>query len=320
MNSKYNGSMGYQRLIKQIKRDTGGGGGGPPGPDSVGTSQLINGTITTADIALGTIDISNLSASCIASLSGGGGGLTANSVDSSHIINGSILTADICDNAITNAKIAHNAVGNTNVIDGAITHVKLSSNCIESHNIKDGAILAIDICDNTITGSKIAVGTITSSNILDRTILGIDISLGQIGEAHFDASFTEQLTNFAVALEEDGDAIKELQKAQGVISIRNSNIYDQDFTYTLSYKHPSTGVLTEFASYSKLSYKLTATHFFKMPSLTHYILIAVSNAGGVGVEGADMIYGATIEETDGNNILLSGTYDNNIMVEINVAI
>ncbi len=45
--------MGYQRLIKEIKRDT--GGGGPPGPDSVGTSQIINGTITTADISDGAI-------------------------------------------------------------------------------------------------------------------------------------------------------------------------------------------------------------------------------------------------------------------------
>jgi hypothetical protein len=51
MNSRFSGSMGYQRLIKEIKRD----GGGPPGPDSVGTSQIINGTITTADISDGAI-------------------------------------------------------------------------------------------------------------------------------------------------------------------------------------------------------------------------------------------------------------------------
>jgi len=285
MNSKYNGSMGFQRLIKEIKRDV----GGPPGPDSVGTSQIINGTITTADIALGTIDISNLSASCIASLSGGGGGLTANSVNSSHIINGSILTVDICDNAITNAKIAHNAVGNTNVINGAITHEKLSSDCVQSHNI------------------------------LDRTILGIDISLGQIGEAHFDASFTTQLTNFAVALEEAGDAIKELSKLQGVIGIRNATTVAQGFGYMLSYKHPTTGILTTFASYTKLDMTITATHFFKLPSLTHKILIEVDNGGGVSVQGASIIYGGIIEETDGNNILLS-IDDVNVMVEIEVAI
>jgi hypothetical protein len=276
-------------LLKRLEKKINSLSGGTPAPDSVGTSQIINGTITTADIALGTIDISNLSASCIASLSGGGGGLTANSVDSSHIINGSILTADICDNAITNAKIAHNAVGNTNVIDLAITHAKLSSNCVESHNIKD------------------------------RTILGIDISLGQIGEAHFDASLNTTLTAFSVALEEAGDAIKELSKLQGIIGIRNSTIVEQGFSYTLSYKHPSTGVLTEFASYTKLAMTITASHFFKLPSLTHYILIKVSNAGGVGVEGASIIYGGTIEETDGNDILLS-IDDVNVMVEIEVAI
>jgi len=48
MNSKYNGSMGYQRLIKEIKRDV---GGGPPGPDSVGTSQIINASVTKDDLS-----------------------------------------------------------------------------------------------------------------------------------------------------------------------------------------------------------------------------------------------------------------------------
>ena len=49
MNSKYNGSMGFQRLIKEIKRDV--GGGGPPGPDSVGTSQIIDASVTKNDLS-----------------------------------------------------------------------------------------------------------------------------------------------------------------------------------------------------------------------------------------------------------------------------
>jgi len=135
--------MGYQRLIKEIKRDV----GGPPGPDSVGTSQIINGTIT---------------------------------------------TADICDNAITYEKIAANAVTNTRIANLAVTHAKLSSNCVESHNI------------------------------VDRTILGIDISLGQIGEAHFDASFTAQLSAFAGVLNSLYTGVFEL--------ICNTNI-NVDFYY-----------------------------------------------------------------------------------------
>jgi hypothetical protein len=50
MNSKYNGSMGYQRLIKEIKRDV-GGGGGPPGPDSVSSSTIVNGSVTQDDLS-----------------------------------------------------------------------------------------------------------------------------------------------------------------------------------------------------------------------------------------------------------------------------
>jgi hypothetical protein len=46
---KYNGTMGFQRLIKAIKSS------GTPGPDSVGTSQIINGTVGEADIADGAI-------------------------------------------------------------------------------------------------------------------------------------------------------------------------------------------------------------------------------------------------------------------------
>jgi hypothetical protein len=199
---------------------------------NIGSAEIVNRSIRGIDIELATIDISNLSASCIASLSGGGGGLTANSVDSSHIVN--------------------------------------------------------------------------------RTILGIDISLGQIGEAHFDASFTTQLEEF-------GDAIKELQKLQGILGIRNATTYDQDFSYTLSYKHPTTGALTEFASYTNLSYTITASHFFKLPSLTHLIRIAVSNAGGVSVEGTNGVYGGGIYDSDGNNIDWEIT-DVNALIEINVAI
>jgi hypothetical protein len=46
---KYSGTMGFQRLIKAVKNT------GTPGPNSVGTSQIINGTITTADISDGAI-------------------------------------------------------------------------------------------------------------------------------------------------------------------------------------------------------------------------------------------------------------------------
>jgi hypothetical protein len=246
MNSRFSGSMGYQRLIKEIKRDT--GGGGPPGPDSVGTSQIINGTIT---------------------------------------------TADICDNAITNAKIAHNAVGNTNIISGAITHAKLSSNCVESHNI------------------------------LDRTILGIDISLGQIGEAHFDASFTTNLTAFAVALEEIGDAIKELSRPFGIIRIINESFTDTNFDYQLSIYNAIDDEYDSLATAIRLKKDGSFTHFYQVANKLTNIKLNVASTGGIGVEAFNILQGAELVESDGNELIFcigESTNYQNIEIGVEVAI
>ena len=56
MNHKYGGSTGFQRLIKAVKNT------GTPGADSVGTSQIINNSIGTADIADGAITEAKFSA------------------------------------------------------------------------------------------------------------------------------------------------------------------------------------------------------------------------------------------------------------------
>jgi hypothetical protein len=276
--SAHSNQLLLKRLIKEIKRDT----GGPPGPDSIDTTQIINGTIRGIDISLGTIDISNLSASCIASLSGGGGGLTANSVDSSHIINGSILTIDICDNAITYEKIAANAVTNTRIAAGAVTHAKLSSDCIQSHNI------------------------------LDRTILGIDISLGQIGEAHFDASFNTQL-------EEIGDAIKELSKPFGIIRIINESLGEDYFDYQLSIYNAIDDEYDSLATAIRLKKNGSFTHFYQVAN--KYTTMKLNVGGGVDVMAFNMLQGAENVNDDGNELIFQiGDSTNYQNIEIGVEV
>ena len=53
---KFSGTMGFQRLIKTIKRT-----GGTPEPDSVSSSAIIDGTISTSDISDGAITPAKLS-------------------------------------------------------------------------------------------------------------------------------------------------------------------------------------------------------------------------------------------------------------------
>jgi hypothetical protein len=212
----------------------------------------------------------------------GGGELTTDSVDTTHIANGTITTADISDHAITYEKIAANAVTNTKIANLAVTHAKLSSNCVESHNI------------------------------VDRTILGIDISLGQIGEAHFDASFTAQLSAFAVALDE-------LSRLQGVITIKNNTSFDQSFSYKLFYKHSITLVedATEFIGYTDLNYTTSASHFFKLPSALHLITLKVHPS--VSLEGYNVYYGGEDNFTGNENNQDFLITDVNVLIECEVA-
>jgi hypothetical protein len=232
---------------------------------------------------------------------------------------GRIIINDLSVNSING--VPYSGIGS------GIGGVSLTLNSVNSSHIQNGSILGIDICDGTITTSKIADNTITSeqlqgncvttSKIPNNTIIESQLQGNCVTETKIlDGAVTQSKLSTALL-----DRIAELEKLQGIISIRNATTFAQGFSYTLSYKHPTTGVLTQFASYTNLNYTLTATHFFKLPSLTHVILIQVSSEGGVGVQEASVLYGVSIDEVEGNNILLmNDIVGTNIMVEIDVAI
>lgn len=183
--------------------------------------------------------------------------------------------------------------------------VSLTLNSVNSSHIQNGSILAIDICDRTITTSKIADNTIIESHLQGNCVTETKI---------FDGAVTQSKLSTALL-----NRIAELEKLQGLISIRNSTSFNQGFSYTLSYKHPSTDVLTQFASYNNLNYTLTASHFFKLPSLTHLVVLSVSTAGDVGVETATLLYGGEIILSDGN-ILEFEITDVNVVIQVAVSI
>jgi hypothetical protein len=194
--------------------------------------------------------------------------------------------------------------------------VSLTLNSVNSSHIQNGSITTSKIADNTITSDQLQGNCVTTSKIPNNTIIESHLQGNCVTETKiFDGAVTQSKLSTALL-----NRIAELEKLQGIISIRNATIVELGFSYTLSYKHPDTGVLTQFASYTKLNKTITASHFFKLPSLTHKILIEVDDGAiGISVEGADIIYGGIIKETDGNNILLS-IDDVNVMVEIDVAI
>lgn len=77
--------------------------------------------------------------------------------------------------AITNSKIADNAVGTAQIVADAVTASEIATGAITSDEILANTILAGDIAVGTITANEIAAGTITATEIATNAITAIKI-------------------------------------------------------------------------------------------------------------------------------------------------
>jgi len=200
--------------------------------DSVDASKIISGAVNTAEIALGAITNPLLAANAVGSL---------------NIINGSILGGDIANSTIDTVNMAANSITTSLIQDGAVELIDLDSNSVDSSKIVDGAVALIDLGSDSVDASKIingavgnlelANGAVDSSKILDGAITGLDIASGTITSSNIlnGTILGTNLANGAIgALQISDGAITTLKIAPGSItnsllaasSVNSSNIVD----------------------------------------------------------------------------------------------
>ncbi len=114
-------------------------------------------------------------AGCVGSLDITDGGvatadLAVNAVDSTKILNASIQRYDLADDIITSPKIA----------DGSISGSDLGADSVETVHIATGGVTSPDIRDGTITAPDISDGAVTSLGILNGTVATNDIADGAV--------------------------------------------------------------------------------------------------------------------------------------------
>ena len=78
---------------------------------------------------------------------------------------GNVDTGDLADNAVTNPKLADNAVGVAELQDNAVTNAKLADNAVNTAEIADNAVTAPKIVDNAVTNTKILNSAVTQAKI-----------------------------------------------------------------------------------------------------------------------------------------------------------
>lgn len=103
-------------------------------------------------------------------------GAAIDEIDGDKIITGTVSEGKIKNGAITDNKIAENAVRGVHIQNAAITNAKIGYGAIGKAEIQDGAITNAKIENGAITNAKIGYGAIGTAEIQDAAITSAKIS------------------------------------------------------------------------------------------------------------------------------------------------
>ena len=174
------------------------------------TSEILDATITTADLADASVNSEKIIDASIATIDLSDGSVNSNkildetivagdiatgAITSSEILNATILTEDMANLSVSTAKIADNAIDKDKIaadiagnglaqnIDGSL-EVGVDGSSIEltndKLNIKDMGVVNAMLANDAITNNKVADDAIQTENILNGTIIAIDVAADAI--------------------------------------------------------------------------------------------------------------------------------------------
>jgi hypothetical protein len=141
------------------------GSGALPTDITVSTDNIVNGTITTADI--GADQITNAL-------------IADDQIDSEHYVDGSVdrqhLSADIIDST----RLADESVNSEHFVDGSIDREHLAADIVDSTKIADDAVRSEHIQADAVTDSEILTGTLDN-----RYYTETELDAGQLDNRYF---------------------------------------------------------------------------------------------------------------------------------------
>lgn len=126
-----------------------------------GSTEVPDGTITTAKLADGAVNT---------------GKLADAGVTTAKLADGAVNTAKLADAAVTNAALADGAVNTAKLADEAVTTAALADNAVTTSKLTDRSVTSLKIALSTIGSSNMAANSISSANIVDATIATADLA------------------------------------------------------------------------------------------------------------------------------------------------
>ena len=144
----------------------------------IGTSALADNSVTSAKIVDGAVSTADIADSAIITAK-----LADNAVTSAKIVDGTITSADLGDGQVATVDLAANAVTTAKLADSAVTSAKIVDGAVSTTDLADGSVTTAKLTDNSITSAKIADGTITSADIGDGQVATADLAANAVTSA-----------------------------------------------------------------------------------------------------------------------------------------
>jgi uncharacterized protein YjbI with pentapeptide repeats len=136
--------------------------------DAIKSAQVVDGGITGVDLALATLDGSHLASS---SLSG------------AHIVNGSLTGADLGNSTITSAHVADKAIGTNDLATDAVTSAILADASVKGGAIAQGVVTGFHLAPSAVTSAALADGAVTGADLAPGVLDATHMATGAVGTA-----------------------------------------------------------------------------------------------------------------------------------------
>ena len=137
-------------------------------------SSSVAGNFTKA-VPDGTIDTLQLAAQAVTNAK-----IAVNAIQGDVIAAGAIVEAKLGVDAVTSAKIADNAVNTDQIAADAIVANKIASNAVTANKITADAITADKIATNAVTAAKISAGAIVAGKLAADSIIASNIQTNAV--------------------------------------------------------------------------------------------------------------------------------------------
>ena len=123
--------------------------------------------------------------------------LSADAVTNAKLADDAVQTENVKDAAVTEAKIADDAVTNAKIADGAVATAQLSASAVVTAKIADSAVTSDKIASDAVITAKIADGNVTTAKIADSNVTAAKLAA--------DAVETAKIKDGAVTTEKIAD-------------------------------------------------------------------------------------------------------------------